>query len=339
MPVTPRGNSWQAQVNHKGERYRRLFETKKAAEKWEAESKARLLNGMHPEMGEDVKAKPGTIQTLGELVEHVYATHWAPMAGGQKALFNANAIVGAIGPNLPVQKLTRTHVDKARAALLAAGNGTATVNRKVSALSKALSVYADDNPGFARPKMERYKVAQGRIRRVSAEEEAQALAYLTHIGQDAMADYVALSLDTGLRQGEVLALLFRDCDDRKLTVWGTGAKSGKTRSVPLTKRAAETIARRRTGQKPGDLVLGGLNRWSVKHYWERLSAALGLQDDDHFVPHAMRHEFCSRLADRGLNAAVIKELAGHSSLAVTQIYIHVGAQALVDAIAALEDAQ
>jgi site-specific recombinase XerD len=64
-----------------------------------------------------------------------------------------------------------------------------------------------------------------------------------------------------------------------------------------------------------------------------------LLDDRDFVPHIMRHEFCSRLADRGLNAAVIKELAGHSSLVVTQRYIRVGAQALVDAIAALEKSE
>jgi len=56
------------------------------------------------------------------------------------------------------------------------------------------------------------------------------------------------------------------------------------------------------------------------------------------VPHILRHEFCSRLADRGVNAAAIHRLAGHSSLVVTQRYINLSPVGLEDAISALEPA-
>lgn len=335
MPITQRGSSWQAQVNHKSDRYRRNFDTQLEAKQWEADSKARLLRGEAPDMGAAAKRQEGVPHTLAELANHVYLTHWAPMASGVKQLANALDIIGHIGPSVAFAKISSFEIDKARGALLAGGNSTSTVNRKVAALSLMLTKAQDAGLIDRKPKLAKYKVSEGRIRRVTPAEIDAVCAFFLHIGQTDMVDYVLLSLDTGARQGEVLQLRFQDCDDRKLTIWGTEAKSGKSRSVPLTVRAKEIITRRRTATNAATLF-PDLNRWSVAHYWDRVREAMNLKDDKHFVPHALRHEFCSRLADRGLNAAVIKELAGHSTLAITQRYIHIGAQALVDAISALD---
>jgi integrase len=339
MPVTQRGDSWQAQVNHKGERYRRQFTTKKDATLWEADTKVRLLRGEAPEMGDHARREAGRPHTLGELIEHVYETHWAAQAAGEKAIINARHIVSLIGPSLPISRLTNLEVDRARAALLKTGNAPATVNRKVACLSKALAVALGAGLIPHRPKLGKYRESEHRIRRFSPTEEAQAVQFFERIGHPEMVDYVLFSLDTGLRQGEVLEVRYEDAQGAKVTVWGTGAKSGKTRSVPLTARARGIVERRlkEAGGSKRQAVFAELDRHRVAHYWSRLREVMKLQDDAQFVPHIMRHEFCSRLADRGLNAAVIKELAGHSTLAVTQRYIHIGAQALVDAIAALED--
>lgn len=52
--------------------------------------------------------------------------------------------------------------------------------------------------------------------------------------------------------------------------------------------------------------------------------------------HALRHSFCSHLALRVAPAVAIKELAGHSSIAVTNRYVHLGPGELRNAIALLE---
>lgn len=335
MPVTARGTSWQAQVSHKGSRYRRLFPTHRAALAWEADSKGKLLRGELPDLG-DRAHQVAVSDTLGGLVEHVYATHWKPQNGGAKQYANARAIVGLIGSTMAVEKLTRQDIDKARAKLLAGGNSQSTVNRKVAALSKALSIYGDDHAGYVRPKCAKYDEAEHRIRRFSAAEEDTALDLFERLGAPDMADYVALSLDTGARQGELLKARFRDCDDRLLKLWGTGTKSKRTRSVPLTARAKEIVERRREATKsPAAPLLGTLSVREIQTLWNRLRKVLHLEDDAEFVPHILRHEFCSRLADQDINASVIQALAGHSSLAVTQRYVTVRAESLVAAITRL----
>jgi integrase len=343
--ATQRGSSWQGTVYHKdlpAGRARRNFETKRDAEAWEHESKARLMRGEPIDMGEGHKAgqarKAGQPYTLRELVEHVAHTRWKKTSAGIRQHRNAELIAAIIGPNKPISAVTKVDVDKARGQLLQEGNSPATVNRKVAALSTCLSEAVESGIIQAKPKMAKYKESEHRIRRFTPEEEAFALSFFERMSEPDMADYVALSLDTGMRQGEVLNLRFQDCDTDKATVWGTGAKSGRTRSIPLTKRAKAVLERRRAGKRPSDRVFEGWDRYGLDRHWTKLREALHLTDDAQFVPHVLRHEFCSRLADKGLNAAVIQQLAGHSTLAITQRYIHVKAEHLVRAIRELEAA-
>jgi integrase len=335
MPVSPRGNSWQAQVNSKGQRYRRNFDSKTDALRWEAGAKAAILNGEPVDMGELVRRKAGVPHTLGELIDHVYTTHWAPMKGGEKSLINARSIGKQIGMSMAVAKITRTEIDMARAALLKGGNSPATVNRKVAALAKALAIAEDMEVIERRPKCVKYKESEHRIRRFTPEEERRAIAYFEYIGQQDMMDYVILSLDTGMRQSEVIGLRWGQVEPDKVTLWGDATKSGKNRTVPLTERAKRVLTQRR--ELDVNEVFPGLQQSAVGHYWDRFRETMGLMDDRFFVPHILRHEFCSRLADRGVNAAVIQQLAGHSSLMTTQRYIHIAAHALVAAMKALED--
>jgi site-specific recombinase XerD len=52
--------------------------------------------------------------------------------------------------------------------------------------------------------------------------------------------------------------------------------------------------------------------------------------------HPLRHTFCSHLAMRGAPPKTIQELAGHSSLGITQRYMHLTPGATREAIKLLE---
>jgi site-specific recombinase XerD len=60
--------------------------------------------------------------------------------------------------------------------------------------------------------------------------------------------------------------------------------------------------------------------------------------EDRRTAHALRHTFCTMLAERGVALEVIRELAGHVDVRTTQIYVDVTDQRKNDGIAALERA-
>ncbi|MBA3428242.1 MAG: tyrosine-type recombinase/integrase [Actinobacteria bacterium] len=65
------------------------------------------------------------------------------------------------------------------------------------------------------------------------------------------------------------------------------------------------------------------------------AAGAGVRDD-RSTAHALRHTFCTMLAERGVALEVIRELAGHVDVRTTQIYVDVTDQRKADGIAALE---
>lgn len=144
---------------------------------------------------------------------------------------------------------------------------------------------------------------------------------------------VYLGGHAGLRRGEMLALRWEDVDFSRgaLVVarsrWGhheTTPKNGKSRSVPLSGALRKALLRVRG---VSEYVLGGclgspctaktLYRWVYA-----IERATGLTGRGQL--HVLRHTFCSHLAANGVPVGVIKELAGHGSIGVTERYMHFG---------------
>jgi integrase/recombinase XerC len=70
---------------------------------------------------------------------------------------------------------------------------------------------------------------------------------------------------------------------------------------------------------------------SVARMLEKYLKLTGL--DRRTSPHSLRHSFATHLLDRGADIRSVQELLGHKSLTTTQIYTHVGPEALRKAYA------
>ncbi len=153
-----------------------------------------------------------------------------------------------------------------------------------------------------------------------------------------------LAITTGLRQGEALALQWRDvrlADPASVTVRRAAARTdaGLTykppkseagrRSVPLPKIAVTALKAHREAQPvvslrdalvftdPQGRPVHPTRDWEE---WRDLLAGLGLP---HYRVHDLRHGFATMLLEQGADPRVVQDLMGHSSAAMLKIYQHV----------------
>jgi integrase len=138
---------------------------------------------------------------------------------------------------------------------------------------------------------------------------------------------VLVALNTGLRRGELLGLTWDSVNlsAKLLTVAAATAKSGHTRRVPLNTEALSTLTawyERRGKPKVEAVVFPGYDGERMTRIdtgWGTLMKTAGLKN---FRLHDCRHHFASRLVQAGVDLYTVKELLGHSEIAMTEKYSH-----------------
>jgi len=144
---------------------------------------------------------------------------------------------------------------------------------------------------------------------------------------DHLRPLVLIALNTGLRRGELLGLTWGavNLSGKLLTVVAETAKSGHTRRVPLNSEALETLTAwyARHGSPSADTFVFpgpyGERMQRIDTSWAALVEAAGLKD---FRLHDCRHHFASKLVQAGVDLYTVKELLGHSEIAMTERYSH-----------------
>lgn len=166
------------------------------------------------------------------------------------------------------------------------------------------------------------------------------------LGAQAYADrlkpLVLLSLNTGLRRGELFSLVWPDLDldQAILTVQGTKAKSGRTRHVPLNAEALAVLEgwRQISAEDAADgLVFPGRNGKQLNNIRRSWAAVLESAGIERFRWHDLRHTFASRLVMRGVNLNTVRELLGHADYQMTLRYVHLAPEHRAAAVARLID--
>jgi integrase len=173
---------------------------------------------------------------------------------------------------------------------------------------------------------------------------AQERLYLESAPQP-LRDFAMLDVDTGLRVGEALALEWPDVHLQP----ANGAKFGylhvqrgksryARRNVPLTSRVREILEGRKAASgsqwvfsEDGSHPM--LNS-SLDHLHKELRDLLKMPPE--FVLHSLRHTYGTRLGEGGADAFSIMRLMGHSSVTISQRYVHPTPEALERAVERLE---
>ncbi len=156
---------------------------------------------------------------------------------------------------------------------------------------------------------------------------------------DHLKPMVLLSLNTGLRRGELLKLEWTDIDLERATlrVRPENAKSGKGRHVGLNKTVLEALHGWRDVKMGERLVFPGKGGKPFGHVNTAWRGVLKGAKIKNFRWHDMRHHFASMLVQKGVDLYVVKELLGHSSIAITERYAHLRKDAVLNAVNLLDE--
>jgi len=221
-------------------------------------------------------------------------------------------------------------IDSITQTLRERGNSNATINRKMAALSKLLRKAYKMGDIHSLPEFRRQKERQGRIRFLEPDEERYLFRAIAKRNADCHRLAIFL-VDTGCRIGEALGLIWNDVQEDRVTFWLT--KSGRSRTVPLTERAAKVVNETRpNGKGP----FKSLNAVGFRSVWNEAKVEVGLGNDEQLVPHILRHTCASRLVQGGIDIRRVQMWLGHQTLQMTMRYAHLATNDLDSCVHVLE---
>lgn len=309
------------------------------------------------------RAPPGG--TLAEYIDKHYSDHaLARLKNGAKSV----ARVKATWKPLLAKRMSdiqATDVDKLRNKRVLAGAAPATVNRDVAALSGVFAHWVENSKGAAHPLagLDKLDVADDetiryltpdestRLRQALADRDADAAKARANANQwrtereyelmprirgycDHITPMVLLSLNTGMRQGELFSLAWEhvDLERKTLTVLASHSKGNTTRTIPLNAEALALLKAIKPNAQAGLVfkspVTGGRFN-NVKKAWAEVTKAAGVPD---LRWHDLRHDFASQLVMRGVPLFTVQKLLGHANPRMTQRYAKLAPGALADAV-------
>lgn len=267
--------------------------------------------------------------SLGELFRKYGDLLWEN--GSHK--YNVTSFIGELNELLLGRKFSvfgQDLLDHLIGKLRENGNSNATINRKLAALRKLLRKAYKMGDIHSLPEFRREKERAGRIRFLDEAEEALLFSKIRERSEDCYRLSTFL-VDTGARLGEALKLRWPDLDDHRATFWVT--KSGRSRSVPLTRRARAAAENRKNGSRGPFCHIAGHRYRAV---WNDAKAEIGLSADKDLVPHVLRHTCASRLVKGGIDIRRVQMWLGHQTLTMTMRYAHLATHDLDSCVAVLE---
>lgn len=143
------------------------------------------------------------------------------------------------------------------------------------------------------------------------------------------ADLIRFAALSGLRLGELLGLRPGMIRDGTVLI-DARSKSGRPRAVPLPPEALRIAQERLSADG------WGVGRDALRTRFLRAREAAGLA---HVRWHDLRHTYASWLVQAGQPLTAVRDLLGHSTLAVTTRYAHLAPAHLRQAVGALPSLQ
>ena len=262
---------------------------------------------------------------------------WAEAGSRDTYATNCRSIQKYLGASTPIARISQESVDKLVEDLLDDENTKTTVNRKVFCLLSVMRRLQErgkftgaiprfrpfDESGTARefvftPQQERelfdsvlaldtlpMTVAGGHPRKRDAHDYLDLFSVLVDVG-------CRLTAGIKIRWADI----YEDDGVHFVRFWRQSEqKGGKTRTTPLTARAAQIINARRV--RGGYGPFAGMTKRRAQHLWSDAKSRTSLATEREAVIHALRHTCAVRMLQATGDIKLVQEWLGHTDIKTT----------------------
>lgn len=301
--------------------------------------------------------KGAALPTLRQFIDDTYMP-WFEIhhKGHEKTLHTLDNNFDAI-MSQRLDSITGRDLDQIRTGWMQSGNKPSTVNRKMGSISGLFSRAVEWEYISAHPmeKLKALKVdSMGLVRYLDADESKRLREALDARQDEARAEretankwradrgkeqmqsllqlpftdhlkpMVLVSLNTGMRRGELFDLKWSavNFQTKTITVAGATTKTSETRHIPMNKETDGTLKDWKKQAANTRYVFpsqAGGRLEDVKSAWLNLLERAKIED---FRWHDMRHDFASRLVMAGVPLNTVRDLLGHADIKMTLRYAH-----------------
>lgn len=328
----------QARKNKKGTTYQVLirardghppkyknFPTKQEAKDWAKLEEARRLQETY--FPDQAKKKYTLPELIDRYIEEVLPTKPKNAKDTKRHLEWWKKKIGKYGLSLISYDL----IDKYRKELInkptehGKKRNPATVNRYMASLSVVFTYavkqlgWIKENPMFRFTKL---KESKGRKRLLTLEECDRLLKSCKESKNNCLYEIVVLAIVTGMRQSEILGLMWDYFDFENKTILLKDTKNGSDRLVPLVDALFNFFHERFQKKLPHQILVfpgrSGMKKISIRKAWDE---ALKRAEISGLHFHSLRHAFCSYLSQDEVNIAQIARASGHQDLSQLFRYV------------------
>lgn len=313
--IRKHGDAWQARIRRNGFPIEiKTFSVKLDAEQWARAIESKMDNGLF------VNRDKAEQNTFGDVILRYMTAVTPGKRGCLEETIRLNATLRHRVTKLSMANLTPEALAQYRDDRLKICRPN-TVIRDLAALSSIINharrewSYAIQNPieMIRKPAM-----PPGRDRVLNRADEQLLLTELSPTGRrnPLMQPIVIIAIETAMRRGEILGLRWEYVDLEQQTVFLPITKNGKSRYVPLSMRAVDTL-RKIERSLDGRVFPIGMAAMEANFLRAVRRAELG---NLHF--HDLRHTGTSRMACKLPNVIELAAVTGHTSLQMLKRYYH-----------------
>ena len=331
MSLYKRGSVWWSRIVRNGERLDRSTRTRNKPDAQRVE--ARWLTQIN-EAGETLRPLKLKEQrrpiNISQLAQRIWPTLESRVAPRTLAYYK-EAMKPLIHSNLGAHLLHEITPESIEEFVQARSRevGPSSVNGSLRTLRRALRLALEWKLIDKVPKIKLLTTEHSREFVINEELLKKMLAH--EDSTELLEKLLPFLIDTGLRISESLALRWEHVGLEPKQGSSLGwvyVEKGKTkyakRHVPLTARVKKLLTEMKRNSTSAFVFPADdgeqLSRSWPSEQFRTMRDTMKLPKD--CVIHSCRHTFCTRLGEAGADAFIIQRLAGHSSILISQRYVH-----------------